>query len=228
LAGPLRYPIHVYLARRLRQAERALLGQSKFSGKTPVELAAIFSIDEKHAGGRLKADSRSIHTFGIGTDIKYKGNPHIGDYRDKPNGAAAFTRVMKDAALKISKLTISDSKFPEFLHKIGTDTTKSTGQVFDAVFARDQDLRLYLAIHAPKMDVDILRNGVFKGRVTRDPLQGFMNLDRDLVIALRETACLIWGAVDLGKGSSGDIMHFDCRLDEVGRALFCGGTGLFQ
>ena len=41
-------------------------------------------------------------------------------------------------------------------------------------------------------------------------------------MALRDHACLVWGAVDLGRGSSGDIMHFDCRLDDLGRAVYCG------
>ena len=55
----------------------------------------------------------------------------------------------------------------------------------------------------------------------RDPLLGFLNLDRDLVIALRDTACLAWGAVDFGHGplSSGDIMHFDDRVCGIGHAL---------
>lgn len=48
---------------------------------------------------------------------------------------------------------------------------------------------------------------------------GFMNLPRDLVLALREYACLAWGAVDFGPRQSGDVMHFDCRVDGIGRAI---------
>ena len=48
---------------------------------------------------------------------------------------------------------------------------------------------------------------------------GFMNLPRDLVLALREYACLAWGAVDFGPSESGDIMHFDCRVAGIGRAI---------
>ncbi|MGE5765334.1 MAG: hypothetical protein ACM3ZF_16140 [Mycobacterium leprae] len=61
----------------------------------------------------------------------------------------------------------------------------------------------------------------FRAGTTRDPLLGFLNLDRDLVIALRDTACLAWGAVDIGNGAdgSGDMMHFDDRVCGIGKAL---------
>jgi hypothetical protein len=53
------------------------------------------------------------------------------------------------------------------------------------------------------------------------PERGFLSLPRDLVIALREHACLAWGAVDFGDGGrgSGDMMHFDARVDGVGLAI---------
>ncbi|UJS22193.1 MAG: DUF2272 domain-containing protein [Candidatus Brocadia sp.] len=53
----------------------------------------------------------------------------------------------------------------------------------------------------------------------RNPLHGFLNLNRDLVVALRDQACLAWGAIDLGPRRSGDIMHFDCRMDGAGKIL---------
>ncbi len=221
-------PIHVYFARKLRKAELWLLSQSRFAGATPIELATLLEIDEKHAGGRSESGSKSIHTLGLGIDVKYKGNPHVGDYRDKPRGAKRFSEVMKRAAAKISGLTLADEKFPQYLNKLGTDTSKATGQIYDELVQRDQDLRTYLARAEASADLAALRKGVFKGRVDRDPLKGFLNLDRDLVIALRDHACLIWGAVDLGPSSSGDIMHFDCRLDDLGRAVYCGTGGTFN
>jgi N-acetylmuramoyl-L-alanine amidase/Bacterial SH3 domain len=61
----------------------------------------------------------------------------------------------------------------------------------------------------------------FRSGATRDPLRGFLDLDRDLVIALRDTACLAWGAVDIGSGNdgSGDMMHFDDRVCGIGGSL---------
>jgi hypothetical protein len=56
---------------------------------------------------------------------------------------------------------------------------------------------------------------------------GFMDLARDLVIALRNDACLGWGAVDLGPRASGDIMHFDCRVEGIGRTIAITGRKPF-
>lgn len=64
-------------------------------------------------------------------------------------------------------------------------------------------------------DISVARSN-FTGR---DPRRGFLSLSRDLVVALRDDAGLAWGAVDFGATESGDIMHFDCRRDGVGRIL---------
>jgi hypothetical protein len=53
----------------------------------------------------------------------------------------------------------------------------------------------------------------------RDPTRGFLNLARELVIALRDVAGLAWGAIDFGPHESGDVMHFDTRRDPVGALL---------
>jgi hypothetical protein len=114
-------PIHIYFARKLRKAELWLLSQPRFTGKTPVELAAILDINEKHAGGRSKSGTKSIHTLGLGIDIKYLGNPHLGD-RNKKVGAQRFSEVMKRAVAKISGVTLSKETFPKYLNNLGTDT----------------------------------------------------------------------------------------------------------
>lgn len=75
-----------------------------------------------------------------------------------------------------------------------------------------------------RVDLDRMRlagsNFATTNRV-RDPLRGFMSLNRDLVIALRDGGRLSWGAIDFGA-QSGDIMHFDARRDGVGRTVLAG------
>lgn len=44
---------------------------------------------------------------------------------------------------------------------------------------------------------------------TRNPARGIMNLRRPVVLALCDVGGLRWGASDFGRGSSGDMMHFD-------------------
>ena len=67
-------------------------------------------------------------------------------------------------------------------------------------------------------DYQSLRGALAGQGLVRDPDLGFLNLHRDLVIALRDHGCLAWGAIDLG-GECGDIMHFDCRPSGLGLAL---------
>jgi hypothetical protein len=55
--------------------------------------------------------------------------------------------------------------------------------------------------------------------LARDPLKGFLNLPQELVMALRDKACLAWGAVDFGVRDSGGVMHFDARVCGIGDRL---------
>ncbi|MDN3514161.1 MAG: hypothetical protein NG747_07155 [Candidatus Brocadia sp.] len=70
-----------------------------------------------------------------------------------------------------------------------------------------------------KSDFDDFATAVARGGDKEAVRKGFMDLPRDLVLALREYACLAWGAVDFGPNQSGDVMHFDCRADGIGRAI---------
>lgn len=63
-----------------------------------------------------------------------------------------------------------------------------------------------------------LQNALAGGSAARRPDDGFLNLHRDLVVALRDHGCLAWGAIDL-SGENGDMMHFDCRSSGLGLAL---------
>lgn len=51
-----------------------------------------------------------------------------------------------------------------------------------------------------------------------DPKTGFLNLDKDFVLAMTD-AGLAWGAIDFG-GASGDMQHFDLRLEGDGRRVY--------
>jgi hypothetical protein len=91
----------------------------------------------------------------------------------------------------------------------GTAGVVSPGESTDAAAARWQ-----AAIRA---DFARLRAADSNFAPDRDPARGFLNLHRDLVVALRDAAGLAWGAVDFGATESGDVMHFDCRRDGAGR-----------
>ena len=77
LGRPFTKGIHVELMRRLRQAEKWLLGQSaRIRRMSPVELGAALGIDEDHRGGRTTTNN-SMHTLGLAVDIRYIKNPWV-------------------------------------------------------------------------------------------------------------------------------------------------------
>ena len=84
-----------------------------------------------------------------------------------------------------------------------------TGESLEAAAARWRALIAADASHLA------LNGSNFSPRDARD---GFLNLPVELVTALRDRACLAWGAVDFGPWS-GDMMHFDLRVDGIGGTL---------
>jgi hypothetical protein len=71
-----------------------------------------------------------------------------------------------------------------------------------------------------RTDFDDFANAVSRGGSKKNEVRnGFMDLAHDLVIALRDEGCLGWGAVDFGPAQSGDMMHFDCRVEGIGRTI---------
>ena len=245
LGETFRNGIHAALIRRLRTAERHLLSRPAYAGMTPVALGAALGLREFHRGARPTATTKSLHTFGLATDINYFGNPWIR--------GEVFTRALKRARLLVSGLQMASGQISTILHRIGT-SGRATAAMYDELAAFDVDFRTYLrlsndglsdAISARRADgtpgifVDPsetdaaaaerwwarierdlaeLRNvPTFDER--RDPRDGFLNLHRDLAVALRDVGCLAWGAVDFGPNASGDVMHFDCRTTGLGRIV---------
>jgi hypothetical protein len=241
---------HVVLIRRLRAAERHLLAQPTFAGMTPVALRAAIGIREFHKGARPAATTKSLHTFGLATDINYFGNPWIR--------GEVFTRVLKRAELLVSGRQSESGQIGTILHRIGS-SGESTKAMYDKLASLDADFRAYLALGgdaARLTEVIAARRadgtpGVFlnasetnaaaatRWRATiasdlsalrdedtfvngRDPRDGFLNLHRDLVVALRDQGRLAWGAIDFGPNANGDVMHFDCRNTGLGR-IVCEG-----
>jgi hypothetical protein len=88
-------------------------------------------------------------------------------------------------------------------------------------FKRGESLATAAARWARDIRTDFhdFAEAVARGGNKNEVRHGFMDLPRDLVIALRDDACLAWGTVDFGPSVSGDTMHFDCRVEGIGRAI---------
>lgn len=240
--------IHLVLLRKLRLAERHLLTLPAYEAMTPVELGKALGMGERHKGSRPEADTASMHTFGLAIDIGYRVNPWIrrSSSRDAIRRAALltggrrltrnpitkeFNALGTDSALSTRDVydgvAALDAALREYL-ACETDPTalqsairsrvedETDGVVDQGESEANAETRWTAQV---KQDRRALERDDFKGH--HSPEKGFLNLPKDLVIALREHACLAWGGCDIGGGEfgSGDMMHFDARAEGVGRRL---------
>jgi hypothetical protein len=244
--------LHVLLVRRLRQAERHLLTLPAFRGLTPAALGAALRVTEAHGGARpSQAGSLSMHTFGLAIDIAYRANPWIHDATSwramrraallvsgisliHDNAPAYFSALGSDPNRSTGniwdELQQRNGELAAYF-KLGEDAPAlraalQTGQVRGTAGLLEQQESADQAAarwHGwIEQDRESLAGADFRHH--GPPGKGFLTHPRDLVIALRDHACLAWGAVDLGPGSrgSGDIMHFDARVGGVGQLLARG------
>lgn len=103
------------------------------------------------------------------------------------------------------------------LRAVIEERRRAGGPNVGRVIARGQTVNAAVARWRRRIAADRARLGGALGR--QHPERGFLNLHRDLVIALRDHGCLAWGAIDLGARACGDMMHFDCRPSGLGWAL---------
>ena len=240
--------LHVLLVRKLRQAERYLLTLPRFQGMTPVALAAALGLNERH-GGMRAAQTDSMHTFGLAVDIEYTANPwphQRASWQAMTRAATLVSGVslqQDSAPAYFSSLAanpaLSTGQIWDELHQRHTELTgyfrlgQDPAGLKTAMLAGQARGAASLTHPGESVDEAVTRwqsqiaedrralsatDGDFAGR---DPGKGFLTHDRDLVIALRDHGCLAWGATDQGPRprGSGDMMHFDARIDGAGRVL---------
>lgn len=243
--------LHVLLIRRLRQAERHLLTLPAYRGMTPAAMGVALGITEAQGGARpSQSTSLSVHTFGLAIDIAYRANPWI---RDATSWLALRHAAALVSGIQLTQATASEyfsalgsagrstdqiweelerrnnelityfrlsGDAPALRAALGAGQMRGTSGLFAPQESIDQAADRW---HARiQQDRDSLARTDFGNHAKPD--EGFLSLPRDLVIALRDHACLAWGAVDLGPGSrgSGDMMHFDARIGGVGQVLARG------
>jgi hypothetical protein len=238
--------IHAALVRRLRLAERHLLSLAAYRGMTPVQLGAALGIREPHKGSRPTATTGSMHTMGLATDINYVGNPWLKgtQFTAVLRRSVLFIDGAKIGPGKASVLFFSLTGLPT---ADIYDTLSSWNAAFKAYLAlleHPSDVTVRLTAHRVNGTQGIFESAAetvqdaakrwrnmiaadlqsldsADGFSSRDPRNGFLDLHRDLVTALRDRGCLAWGATDFGPGDdgSGDVMHFDCRNTGIGRVV---------
>jgi hypothetical protein len=238
--------LHVVLVRKLRQAERYLLTLGSFRGMTPARLGTALGLTELHGGVRPEDPTADMHTFGLAIDISYTANPWIhseSSWRALKRAASLITGTnlaQSSVGVYLSGLATgavrSTGEVSDELHQRNDELIAYLSldkQTLEATLSDraqgwatpvvtpgepiDDAVRQWSAnISEDNRDLDA---GDFNGHLPAK--DGFLTHPRDLVIALRDHGCLAWGAVDFGPSAegSGDMMHFDARVDGVGRVL---------
>jgi Subtilase family len=241
--------LHVVLLRKLRRAERHLLTLPAFRGRTPAGLGTALGLTEKHGGARpSQTQSTSVHTFGLAIDIAYRGNPWVrraASWEALRRAASLVSGVGLSQSSAPAYFSSLGSDAARSTGQIWDEIQRRNAELiaYMALGNDDASLRAALLAAQARGTVGAVRAGEslddavtrWGTRIRQDrqalsggdfdnhepPGRGFLTHSRDLVVALRDHGCLAWGAVDLGPGAlgSGDMMHYDARVDGAGRVL---------
>lgn len=178
--------------------------KNKTYGQVPRLLGKALGINEHHGDIRKVSENTPLsrHLSGMAIDINYTSNPWI-------KNAQGLSLINK--ALKLAKKPVINIKGVNTAQKFFADLAEknSTADVFDRLKEHSADCRNFLGA-----------GFINWGGSRRSPNRGFLNLRKELVVALRHKAGLAWGAVDFGVSDdgNGDMMHFDMRTSSIGQA----------
>jgi hypothetical protein len=240
--------IHEVLLRKLQAAEAHLRRLPAYASLSDAELGRALGLREDIGGARTGRSS--MHSFGLAVDVEYTANPWIlgnpaapisnKSTRQACNRAALLVggRVIDTAPPFLSSLARGGTaaaydrlrslhlELVAYLGLAGNPAAARTHVARNAAVAgvmqpgESTDAAAVRWAEQARADLARLRRRGSNFH-PRDPLRGFLSLDRDLVIALRDSGRLAWGAIDFGE-QSGDIMHFDARPDGVGQVVYAG------
>jgi len=230
---------HPILSSRLANAETYLLG--RFSETDPKQLGRRLGL---HGTETLRPPGQGMHTLGLAIDFNKPENPWIIAEHGKADRNAETKAVMDRAvALMGTGEELTGPSMGGMGRRNTTEDafdrlqeTNVTLRRYRALASDREGLRAHLRGQHPELDGAALERLVAEQQaiIAKDDATlsdtrkanwnresdntGFMDLQKELVIALRDVGGLGWGAIDLG-GESGDIQHFDARHDPVGRQL---------
>ncbi|MCF1752340.1 M15 family metallopeptidase [Mariniradius sediminis] len=204
------------------------------------ELGICHKDNQDHKGGRRRIGSNSMHNYGLALDVNYHGNPWIIGQEPrlpvnpKPGEKnflekkklydEAYERLLKHIQTSRRLLSLlkkcsakvgkninfyGATSIADLLRKSAIKNNGNTNLIFDQIYLLNDLFKIYLKEIETKEQTFWRGHSSFKSG-NRNPLNGFLNLDKDLVYSLRSVANLCWGAIDFGK-DNGDIMHFDAR-----------------
>jgi D-alanyl-D-alanine carboxypeptidase len=217
--------VHPALAARLARAESALLADPTVNptkldaaglGKKLVYSVADMRIPKSATGGT----SLSMHVFGLAVDLNYKGNPFVGNASKGVFGVAMRATSLVDGAAvdirpKLGKagaaydiLSAVSRAMSTYFSFTGADDTTLAELVRNHTPLKGEPTDLAGWVKQIEKDRRSVAGGDFANHTAA--AEGFMDLDKSLVLAMAD-AGLTWGGT---YGGGKDIMHFDLREGE--------------
>ncbi len=220
--------VHPALAARLARAESAILADPKVNpkkldaaalGKTLIHSVADMRIPKSATGGK----SLSMHVFGLAVDLNYKENPFVGNASKGVFGVAMrATSLIEGTAVdirpKLGKagaayeiLSAVSRALSTYLSFTGADDATLGELVRKHTPLKGEPTDLAGWVNQIEKDRKSVAGGDFANHTAAS--EGFMDLDKALVLAMAD-AGLTWGGT---YGGGKDIMHFDLREGEGGK-----------
>ncbi|MEZ4269661.1 MAG: hypothetical protein R3F39_25150 [Myxococcota bacterium] len=229
---------HPEFVARLRLAQAALAGVfPKLSDK---EIGKELGVTEiSHYRPSTEAFSQLYHGLGFAIDLNPRNNPWIlGDTGKSAENKAETAEVIARACKFMGSGTAVTASTMSALAKATTE------EAWESLNASSSALRDYRAMNGnraaieahlarPDVAAEIKAKGVdyWVDKIAADHLafakrnwkkgntdNGFMDMPKILVQAMRDAAGLNWGAIEQGD-QSGDTMHFDGRHIAKAKAI---------
>ena len=232
LSFPIVRGIHSELKTRLNIAENHF--KTKYPNLSDTQIInniGIYRITGLRKPGTAVSGSKiSYHAFGLAIDVNYKGNPFIARSKTVANiikratllvlGKEINIRIRPPSGYTISQLVERYKKASDALKKYFNFRSNSAS-LTNRLSKLSSGLKSELIKKSLPTDTtgwlklikaDYTNTTLQKEFASRDPASGFIDLKKELVVALVSHAGLLWG----GQYRTGkDFMHFDWRKGTI-------------
>ena len=241
--------VHPYLAARLSAAEKFLATKTGQSDPKKIrqaigwdgEMGGAYDDKGDNPTSHVTGNPAShMHTMGLAVDVDPNSNHYLfqrGDGASADWITAFYERATRVAArvfggdrMDASRLmTLSSKLSSEELYAHVKETSHAFSQYVDLSRKSDEEIVKVLVAHgfteaeakeelAPSDGTGFHTTSKMAatGAVSRE----FTTMNFDILVALRDAAGLAWGGTEMHVAQNGDFMHFDCRHDTFGQAVF--------
>jgi len=244
-----RFQVHDYLKARLEAAEGFLRSRHPGKDDKDIvkaigwngTIVGSYGADEASVAQGMA----HMHTMGLAVDFDPEANPYIFDKSNYGSGAdwwyGWYHDMFRNSVRVYGGEAITEQSMMEWSQKLSTEELQArieqASQSFEKYLSlgeKDKETIVATLKGAGFSDVeandqaDQLKghSGKYKKsardifNVRGNGAHGITNLRQELLVALRDVAGLAWGGTEMSGVENGDFMHFDCRNDAFGYAVY--------